>query len=67
MNTNYLIPFKNILLKDVSFNFHVSNDKLHNGNPIDENIMFISNENQKQNEEIVNNNIENFTDLLTYY
>ena len=70
-NTNYLIPFKNIIIKDITYDNHVSNNKLHNGNSSDYYIQYMTKEkedeqkNQKENEN--QEEIENFTDLLNYY
>ena len=43
INSNYLIPFKNIIIKDLNYEYHVLNDELHNRNPTDYYIRYITN------------------------
>jgi len=70
ITTDYKISFDDMIMRDLTYLFHVDNNKLHNGNSTDQFITYINNsENQTKKSKSSNflkeeNNIENFTDLF---
>lgn len=62
-NTNYKLSFNDMIIRDLTYLYHVENNKLHNGKSSDQFVNYMMNKNEKE-ENIIKNKIENFTDLF---